>query len=443
MSEQYAQNLKSIAHVQLNNQNKTMLKRKNNNNMDLPCEPIRTKQNRSNYYAVLDTEEYDKELFQKYSNHVNMTQNVEKKLKVIPVNKYLNDIPVNQDNSVPITQKNNSPKSYTKQNTNAKNNNKVPPINIINVESKVLIEFLKNCLKIEMFKVKEYRDKKTLYMSNLEDFYKVKAFLEKSNTNFYTFTPKSNKTKSLLIKGLDITISCEEILEELKTYEDEDLKFTKVSLFKTKRSSSQGYQLPIFMVQISSDSNVNKAKNIRAILYRCIKWEQIKKPEIPQCRNCQGFFHSAANCYLPSKCVKCKETHTKGQCTIMESSEENKEKLYCVVCQKYGHPASYKGCQKYKELQEKLRQRKKIFNQNKTINNNSFINPNVSFSSILKNPPNQDINNNFYQSNDTTNKFLVELKDIVSNMSKQIIEMQNQINIQASKINSIFSMVGI
>ena len=294
-----------------------------------------------------------------------------------------------------------------------------------------------------MFKIKEYRDKKTLYMSNLEDFYKVKSFLEKSNTNFYTFTPKSNKTKSLLIKGLDITISCEEILEELKTYEDEDLKFTKVSLFKTKRSSSQGYQLPIFMVQISSDSNVNKAKNIRAILYRCIKWEQIKKPEIPQCRNCQGFFHSAANCYLPSKCVKCKETHTKGQCTIMESSEENKEKLYCVVCQKYGHPASYKGCQKYKELQEKLRQRKKIFNQNKTINNNSFINPNVSFSSILKNPPNQDINNNFYQSNDTTNKFLVELKDIVSNMSKQIIEMQNQINIQASKINSIFSMVGI
>ena len=60
-----------------------------------------------------------------------------------------------------------------------------------------------------MFKIKEYRDKKTLYMSNLEDFYKVKSFLEKSNTNFYTFTPKSNKTKSILIKGLDITISCE------------------------------------------------------------------------------------------------------------------------------------------------------------------------------------------------------------------------------------------
>ena len=34
-------------------------------------------------------------------------------------------------------------------------------------------------------------------------------------------------------------------------------------------------------------------------------------------------------------------------------------------------------------------------------------------------------------------------KDIISNMRKQIIEMQNQINIQASKINLIFSMVGI
>ena len=57
------------------------------------------------------------------------------------------------------------------------------------------------------------------------------------------------KTKTLLIKGLDITIPCEELLEELKTYEDEDFKFTKVSLFKTKKSNSQLYQSPIFMVE--------------------------------------------------------------------------------------------------------------------------------------------------------------------------------------------------
>ena len=57
------------------------------------------------------------------------------------------------------------------------------------------------------------------------------------------------KTKSLLIKGLNITMSSEQLLEEFKTYEDEDFKFTKVRLFKTKKFSSQGYQPLIFMVE--------------------------------------------------------------------------------------------------------------------------------------------------------------------------------------------------
>lgn len=181
-------------------------------------------------------------------------------------------------------------------------------------------------------------------MDNLNDFLRVKAYLEKTKTNFYTFTPKDLKTKSYLLKGLEGNISTEEILNELCKFQSDNLKFIKVSQFTTKKSLERGYSLPIFLVQISPDSSVYQLKNIKALLHRCIKWEQMRRPEIPQCRNCQGFFHSAANCFLQTKCVKCNSNHEKGKCPVNDVPTEEKNKLYCVVCNKYGHPVSYKGC---------------------------------------------------------------------------------------------------
>ena len=84
----------NLLHMYKQKKNYNLLKRKNNNMDEHPCDPIVTKKYRSNY-VLCDTEEYAKELFKKYSNHVNMIQTVEKEL---------NDIPVNLDNIVPIYQ---------------------------------------------------------------------------------------------------------------------------------------------------------------------------------------------------------------------------------------------------------------------------------------------------------------------------------------------------
>lgn len=106
----------------------------------------------------------------------------------------------------------------------------------------------------------------------------------------------------------------------------------------------------------------NELKAIHGLLYRCIHWEPLRKPEITQCRNCQSFFHSASNCYLPTRCVKCKENHEIGKCSLEQLAETEREKLFCVLCNKYGHPASYRGCEKYKELKQKLRTKKTRIN---------------------------------------------------------------------------------
>lgn len=260
---------------------------------------------RANYYSILDLEkdtQRDDNVIKDFEKHVKEFKESEQHNKATNVNQ-------------------NKPKIIENV-TNIQNNNnvqtKIPPINIIDIETKKLIQFIKNGLMINEFKIKQFRDKKSLFMNNLKDYMKVKAYLEKVNAKFFTFTPKGQKTKTYLLKGLNADTNVDEVLNALNVHQNEDLQFLKVSRFSTKLSVKNGYILPIFLVQISADSKVNKLKQIRTLLHHVIQWDQIKNQEISQCRNCQGFFHSAANCYLKSQCVKCGKDHEKAKCSLMK-----------------------------------------------------------------------------------------------------------------------------
>ena len=239
------------------------------------------------------------------------------------------------------------------------------------------------------------------------------------------------------MKGLDIDTNIDEIFAELCKHENDDLKFIKVNQFNTKNSLEYGYKLPIFMVQISPESDINKLKQIKTLLYRVIQWEILRRPEITQCRNCQGFFHSAANCFLPTKCVKCNNNHERGKCGIKEA---RKEELFCVLCKKFGHPASYKGCEVYKNLQEKLRLKKQIIidNKNDKTMSRSYTNPGLSFSNVVKNNYSQTkLNEN------GNNALLNEIKNIMTNLTTQLANLQQQLQIQTSRIDTIFNLIEV
>ena len=55
------------------------------------------------------------------------------------------------------------------------------------------------------------------------------------------------------------------------------------------------------MVQTSPESETNKLKQIKTLLYLIIQWKILRRSEIIQCKNYQGFFQSASNCFLPTK----------------------------------------------------------------------------------------------------------------------------------------------
>ncbi|GFW94186.1 transposable element Tcb1 transposase [Trichonephila clavipes] len=62
-----------------------------------------------------------------------------------------------------------------------------------------------------------------------------------------------------------------------------------------------------------------------------------------QCFNCNNFFHTAQNCHLKPRCLKCRKEHPTRQCSI----KERQETPFCINCQEYGHSACYTKCPKF------------------------------------------------------------------------------------------------
>ena len=123
--------------------------------------------------------------------------------------------------------------------------------------------------------------------------------------------------------------------------------------------------LPICIIQVSPDSNIGKLLKINRLSYLKVSWEKIKKNDITQCYKCQRIGHTAQNCNLNHRCVKCTEPHGPGECKIKKRRRSKKENIYCVNCKNFGHPASYKGCPKHAELRKKLNEKSSMQKQPK------------------------------------------------------------------------------
>lgn len=88
---------------------------------------------------------------------------------------------------------------------------------------------------------------------------------------------------------------------------------------------------------------------------------------------------------------------------------------------------------------EKMQNRKQSIRENQHNVNmyKSFINKDISFSSTLKNDHMPQSNTQ----NSPNNVFLLEIKNMMSNLTNQLVNMQKQLQVQASQIDVIFSML--
>ncbi|CAG5084981.1 Protein of unknown function [Cotesia congregata] len=151
--------------------------------------------------------------------------------------------------------------------------------------------------------------------------------LTANQIKFYTYTPKSLKRRTLILKGIKGDFNCADVKNALNELQIPNVEIIKVQdiVFKTRKHTSHHH-----LVQVSHWSNTAVLMKVKGILFQKARWEFLRKKIIFQCRNCQKLGHSQANCKLQQKCVKCGETHDKYMCTI--KPEDTKEALKCANC---------------------------------------------------------------------------------------------------------------
>ena len=142
------------------------------------------------------------------------------------------------------------------------------------------------------------------------------------------------------MKGINGDYTADEIKNEILELKLQNIHIIKVSKINFNKNKPDLYH---FLIQLTSDSSPTELTKIKSIACQKAKWEPLKKKEIYQCRKCQRVGHSSINCPRKYRCVKCKDSHDPGQCKIDKETAEKKN-LYCVNCESFGHPASYRGC---------------------------------------------------------------------------------------------------
>jgi len=226
-----------------------------------------------------------------------------------------------------------------------------PPLIVINkVNVKTLSESIYNTINNKNFTFNQKKSENTyLQISAMSDYKLILQLLDNMKLAYYTFTPKTEKPVSLVLKNYPAYYTEEDLLQALS---DLPMAATVLKAIKLKTS---------WLIQFSSSAEVAEIMKIKIINQNRISFEKYKGSTVIQCRNCQRFNHVASNCKMPYRCVKCGGSHGPGKCKIPPKDENNEiivkilpdgtttqqkgHSVYCVNCQQHGHTASYKSCE--------------------------------------------------------------------------------------------------
>lgn len=180
----------------------------------------------------------------------------------------------------------------------------------------------------------------TLSVNKPEDHAVVKKLLAANDIKFITYTPKGEKPKNLILKGISGGFTADEVKADLDALNIPQLTISKVTVAPYNHRSENAAH---FLVQLSPESNPQALTRCKHVLHQKVYWGKLQKPAVSQCINCMQLGHSSVNCNLKFRCGRCKEDHPKGDCKISKEVTD-KSTLYCVNCEEMGHAASYRGC---------------------------------------------------------------------------------------------------
>ncbi|GFX47473.1 uncharacterized protein TNCV_618321 [Trichonephila clavipes] len=155
---------------------------------------------------------------------------------------------------------------------------------------------------------------------------------------------------------------------------------------------------------------------------------------ITQCFNCNNFFHTAANCSMKPRCLKCGKEHATKNCHM----KERLTNPFCINCQDFSHSACYTKCPKFPQPKKGTAFtdpiKKKIFVSKWTKEGIPFANV-VSGEIPSQTPP----ENNNNKKEDSSREFLSQ-EDNISDLA-QVLELFNIISKLVKKNPKILDLL--
>ena len=309
--------------------------------------------------------------------------------------KNTNDVPVDENNRfLPLSgvetnaEMDNTPDVGAKTGAMAKTP-RPPPIYTSGTTFEVIIGIV-NSLHIPKTKitVKENdTESHTITTSALEHQQLLAAKLTELGIQFFTYTPKGSRPKSILIKGIKGNFDLEYIKNEILDLQIPNVEILNITKFAFDKKQPEKYH---HLIQLSADSKTAELFKIKALAYQKVKWEHLRRQPLFQCKKCQRIGHASKNCHLQYRCVKCAQSHEPGACNI--KLQDGRESLKCANCGSAGHPASYKGCpfMKFALKQKRETNSRHLRDITQKINKlSSTIRANTSFAQVLSGRPSQ------------------------------------------------------
>ncbi|GFW97915.1 nucleic-acid-binding protein from transposon X-element [Trichonephila clavipes] len=160
---------------------------------------------------------------------------------------------------------------------------------------------------------------------------------------FYIIPPKENKLLKIVIKGLPRVTLPAEITLDL-----EELGFT-VTNCNQLISKRTKLELPFFLVTLPRNEFNATIHDLTHLGHLQIRVEGYSIRGVTQCYKCNNFFHTAANCFMEPRCLKCGKEHTTKDCEITNRVDNP----YCINCHVYGHSACYTKCPRFPKPKRK------------------------------------------------------------------------------------------
>ncbi|KAL4096527.1 hypothetical protein QTP88_021466 [Uroleucon formosanum] len=214
---------------------------------------------------------------------------------------------------------------------------------------------------VDNFVCKASADKLKIQTSNSDSYRTLVRYLKEEKAQYHTYQLREDKPLRIVIRNLHPSTPAETIKEELELLSFEVRQVINV-LHKVNKNP-----LPLFFVDLEPTYNSSEIFHLSSLLHTKIKIEEPFKPKsISQCHNCQQYGHTKAYCGYQPRCVRCGLGHLSSVCP---NSRELPTK--CALCSQ-NHPANYKGCTIYKELQRRKKPSSSSNPRGTTLHN--FIN---------------------------------------------------------------------